>query len=157
MLKNILLIVLSICVQTQVIAKTCQSLSDVNWLLGKWVYVSGDVRVTESWTKASKATYEGGGVTQSKSDGRIISKETLRLVQMSDEVFYIAKVASNNFPVPFKLRTCSKNKATFENMKHDFPNTLTYQYINKNKIAVFVSGKDGKSFKIDYQRVEMDE
>ena len=40
--------------------------------------------------------------------------ETLRLVTMSDGVFYIAKVADNELPVPFRLARCTDGVLVFE-------------------------------------------
>ncbi|NMR26622.1 MULTISPECIES: hypothetical protein [Pseudoalteromonas] len=47
---------------------------------------------------------------------------------MSVEIFYVAKVASN-----------------------DFPKKLNYQFLNKEKsITVYVSGEKGKGFSIEF-------
>ena len=71
---------------------------------------------------------------------------------MSGEVFYLAKVASNNLPVPFKLTSCMDNTAIFENTEHDFPKKIAYQLTDRNNIAVSVTGDKGKGFKIEYTR-----
>ena len=62
----------------------------------------------------------------------------------------MAKVASNNLPVAFKLTSCTAKTAIFENSQHDFPKKLNYQ-LNKDKsITVFVSGEKGKGFSIEF-------
>ncbi|MEW6991134.1 DUF6265 family protein [Colwelliaceae bacterium 6441] len=81
---------------------------------------------------------------------KIVSSETLRLVEMSGEIFYIAKVKSNDSPIAFKLTNCTKNTAIFENSQHDFPKKINYKYKKNKGISVFVSGENGKGFLIEY-------
>lgn len=66
----------------------------------------------------------------------------------------MAKVASNNLPVPFKLTSCMDKTAIFENTEHDFPKKIVYQLTDRNNIAVSVTGDKGKGFKIEYTREE---
>jgi hypothetical protein len=69
---------------------------------------------------------------------------------MSGEIFYMAKVVSNDLPVAFKLTSCTTNTAIFENSQHDFPKKLSYQ-LNKDKsITVSVSGENDEGFLIEF-------
>jgi hypothetical protein len=87
-----------------------------------------------------------------------ISTESLRLVAMSDEIFFIAKVASNPLPVAFKLTQCANKIAVFENPHHDFPQTLSYQLIQSSqgdkqlKVKVFAANNPG--FEINFSAIE---
>lgn len=99
------------------LADGCGSLERAEWLLGHW---TGERGVTESWKQAGDRTYEGHGF-----DGK--SSESLRLVEMSGEVFYIAKVAHNELPVAFKLAICGDDLLVFENPAHDFPRRIEYR------------------------------
>ena len=47
-------------------------------------------------------TMEGWGRVYRTDSGNIEGEETLRLLEMSGEVFFVAKVGGNAFPVPFK-------------------------------------------------------
>jgi hypothetical protein len=73
---------------------------------------------------------------------------------MGGAVVFIAKVAHNPLPVPFKLTICTDDSATFENTNHDFPQRLVYRHIATDKMVVEVSGGDGKGFQISFDRDE---
>lgn len=108
-------------------AEVCRSLDAVEWVLGEWTTAPTRIVIRESWRRVSDATFEGEGVTTSVADGRVINHEALRLVVMSDGVFYIAKVTDNDLPVPFRLTRCSDGIAVFENPAHDAPQRLVYR------------------------------
>ena len=133
-------------------AYMCNSLSDLNWLLGEWKTqvkqdLTNELLTTETWLKLSDKTFEGFGKTANNI-------ESLRLLEMSDEIFYLAKVSHNPSPIAFKLTACKSNAFIFENEQHDFPNTIEYKQINSNAIQVKVSGKTEKSFTIQLYRVK---
>ncbi|KAF7786134.1 hypothetical protein PRUB_a0606 [Pseudoalteromonas rubra] len=130
--------------------KACNTLNALNWLTGNWHSENSKLKFSESWSRISEKTFEGYGQTYSIVKNKVVSAESLRLVEMSGEVFYLAKVASNTLPTAFKLTRCDADSAVFENSRHDFPNKIRYQ-LNKDKnISVFVSGEDGKGFSIEF-------
>lgn len=128
-------------------AQTCSSLNELDWLLGQWQTQNHLPLTTEHWTKLSDSTFEGAGET-------VNSQESLRLVAMSGEIFYLAKVSHNPVPVAFKLIHCINDVFTFKNSQHDFPNTIEYQRISPKAMQVMVSGKSKKSFGIQFFRVQ---
>ena len=81
--------------------KEKSELITLEWILGEWISDEGTNITKEFWHRVSPYTYEGGGLTVSKLDKTTISTETLRLVVMSGEIYYIAKVSHNEFPVSF--------------------------------------------------------
>ena len=60
-------------------AGPCTSLGPARWLLGSWVADGGKRVITETWTEASPATFEGQGVTRERTDGSVVDGEALRL------------------------------------------------------------------------------
>lgn len=128
-----------------------KSLNALNWMLGEWTSEGDTKTTTEIWEKTSSETFEGKGFVYDKTLNKIISKETLRLVVMSNEIFYIAKVSHNEYPIAFKLTSFKKDTALFENTTHDFPKIIEYRLVDKNKITVSV-GDDEKKFKIIFLR-----
>jgi len=136
--------------QQTVQASPCNSVKSVEWLLGNWKSKNSEHLIKESWKQISIKTYEGNGQTYSIKKNMIISSETLRIVEMSGEVFYFAKVASNTLPVAFKLTNCTTQTVTFENLLHDFPKKISYQ-LNKDKsMTVNVTGEKESGFSIDF-------
>ena len=102
-------------------------------------------------------SWEGYGETasngESAADRSVLEREALRLVNMGDEIFYLAKVAHNALPVAFKLVDCGDDWAVFENPDHDFPRRLEYR-IAGNGMDVHVSDglADGKGFTLRFTR-----
>ncbi|MBA6392326.1 hypothetical protein H4J38_16285 [Colwellia sp. BRX10-3] len=150
MLKVIILVSLCLVFQTTVHAKACGTIESLTWLVGNWNSENSQLKINESWKQISAKTLEGSGYTHSIEKNKIVSSETLRLVEMSGEIFYIAKVASNDLPVAFKLTSCTAKTAIFENPQHDFPKKLSYQFNKAKSITVFVSGENDKDFSIEF-------
>lgn len=128
--------------------KSCNSLNEFHWLLGDWVADNGKSVTIESWQQVSPHTFEGFGESNLKSSNKRQSVELLRLVEMNNEIFYIAKPQQNKHPVGFKLTQCTNKNAVFENPDHDFPKKLNYRLMTHNQIQVIVSGDKGQSFSI---------
>jgi len=133
-------------------AGPCNSLEPARWLLGSWVADGGKRIVTETWTEASPTTFEGQGVTRERTDGSVVDGEALRLLAMADGVFYVAKVAHNEYPVAFRLTTCEANRLVFENPGHDFPRRLEYRRVDGDRLEVHVSDGAERGFRLDFRR-----
>ncbi|NRA83806.1 MAG: hypothetical protein HRU22_08575 [Gammaproteobacteria bacterium] len=133
-------------------AATCDTLESLTWLVGNWHTENKKLQINESWRRVSTKTLEGDGNIYSTTKNKLISAETLLLVEMSGAVFYVAKVASNDLPVAFKLTSCSEKTATFVNLQHDFPNKISYQFNNEQSMTVVVSGNNGKGFNVELIR-----
>lgn len=136
---------------TNALAQRCNSLADLHWLIGEWKANSNGKIVTETWDETSEITMEGLGMTLSPQDGST-KVETLRLLQMKEDIFYIAKVEENQMPVPFQLVRCLPNAAVFQNPQHDFPKQIVYQMTSDKDLKVTVSDGASKGFVLDFVR-----
>lgn len=150
--QKIFLIILLSFISQESLSQQCHSLNSLQWLLGDWVADNGETVTLESWKQVSDKTFEGFGETNVKSANVRQSSELLRLVELNNEVFYIAKPNQNEFPTAFKLMACSSKLVIFENPKHDFPTKLIYELTDVNSLRVIVSGRNGKSFTIEYNK-----
>ena len=130
--------------------QTCSDLSQLNWLEGHWLNETEKSRNIEHWTRVSPTTLEGEGKVFDMQ-GVLKNQESLRLVKMNGDIFYIAKVSHNLLPVAFKAVSCGVNTVTFENDQHDFPNQLTYK-IKQSRLVVDVKDNQGKGFTITFER-----
>ncbi len=129
----------------------CATLAPVDWLLGTWSSTNGKDRVTEEWRRVSEATFEGEGVTYALDDGARKGSESLRLVAMGPAVFYLAKVAHNNYPVAFALTACAAGRLVFENPAHDFPRRLEYTFAPPDRMTVHVSDGAAKGYTLEFR------
>ena len=150
MLKVMSLVSLCLILQSVAQAKPCDSIESLTWLIGNWSSENSKLKIKESWERVSDKTFEGSGYTYSIAKDKMTSSETLRILEMAGEVFYVAKVASNDSPVAFKLTSCTDDNAIFENPLHDFPKKLNYQLNENRKITVYVSGEEGEGFSIEF-------
>ncbi|MGD9897823.1 MAG: DUF6265 family protein [Calditrichaceae bacterium] len=128
-------------------------LRGLEWFLGDWESDDGKTITRETWKKVSPKTYEGKGFTENKLTREILNSETLRLAVMSDDIFYIADVSHNEFPVAFRLTESTDSLAVFENKTHDFPKKIEYKLISIDSMNVSVSAGD-QGFIIRFVRVD---
>ena len=96
-------------------------LEELDWIVGKWKREGRRGEIYESWQRLSDRTVEGDSWIVSSSDGKRRPLESLLLVEMAGELFYIPKVAENEYPVPFRRTSMEPGLVVFENPTHDFP------------------------------------
>ena len=126
----------------------CHSLRNLAWLKGKWLANSNQNQIHETWREVSPQTYEGKAWTLDEH-GELASQESLRLVNMENQIFYLAKVAHNTLPTSFKATMCSPQRVEFVNLNHDFPNSIEYRLVG-NEIHVRVEDLEGKGFQLKF-------
>ena len=136
-----------------VAAKDVSSLESIEWMLGEWRAESETRVITEKWIKASSITFEGSGQTQNKLDQNLTDSEALRLVALAGDIFYIAKVPHNEFPITFRLVSNGVHSALFENKTHDFPQQIYYKLIDNDHLHVTVSNQE-RAFDIQFSRTK---
>ena len=133
-------------------------LEQLDWIIGKWKRESRRGEVYEMWQRLSEHTVEGDSWIVSSSDGTSHPLESLLLVEMAGEVFYIPKVAENEYPVPFRLTSVESGRVVFENPTHDFPRKIIYQRKGDNALKVTIEGPgDGEeSRRVDFDFLRAD-
>ena len=142
-MKKTILCLLLILFANSGLTQTCNSLEQIEWMLGTWQLEKSERFTSETWIRVSDNTFEGVGASQTAS-GKFV--ETLRIVKMAEQIFYIAKTPGNLFPVGFELKMCGDKRAVFENAKHDFPQKLDYQLVSNDTLKIVVSSKENMGF-----------
>ena len=132
----------------------CNSLAPMQWLLGDWHAEAESTTWRESWSELDAKSWQGRGIESSKSDPARQNVEDLRLVEMGDGVFYVAKVAHNELPVAFRLVECGEGRLVFSNPAHDFPKRLEYLRQPEDRMRVHVSDGAEQGFTLDFTRVQ---
>lgn len=155
LILKIFLLVLVIIIPLVASAQNYTNLDTLHWILGGWQQDDGKKVTTEVWTKLSPSTYEGLGQTVLKSDNKITFIESLRIIEMSVDVFYLAKVSHNEFPVSFKLIECSDNSAVFINAIHDFPKKIVYNLSENGKILTVTVGNNERQFTVEFIKFDI--
>ena len=117
----------------------CKTIDQIAWIVGDWQQVSN-------------STIEGLGFTLDQNE-KVVFQESLRIVEMQDQLFFLAKVDGNDLPVAFKATKCTTHSILFENTKHDFPQRLLYTH-SQSGLTVDVSNKQGKGFTLVFTQVQ---
>ncbi len=131
------------------------------WVLqleGSWMMKKNNYRIYEHWHATGDSILIGSSY-QVTEQGDSILIENLEIRYLKDTLYYIPTVADQNDgePVLFKLSHGTKQLATFENPKHDFPNKIEYRFITNKEIKATVSGSyqgNIHSLEFNYKRVK---
>lgn len=126
------------------------SVSDLSWLVGSW---QDSLRPNqwEVWKANSKGMHgQGLNIT---ADGDTTVFEDISLVQDGKQVFFIADVKGQDYPVKFTATRLEKGLAVFENPKHDFPKYISYQLLEEGKNNVMTSSVRAEDRRIDFVMV----
>ena len=148
-MKKLFYILLTFCMMNIISADPASC--KFNWLLGTWISETEKTITTETWKWISENTLEGSSVTKNKSDGKVTATESMRLLKMEGEIFYLAKVKHNKLPIAFKMTQLSGSSSTFENPDHDFPTKLEYKLKSETQLEVFVSNNKS-SFTVKFKK-----
>lgn len=123
-------------------SSTFAQLENFEWLVGKWKMEGKRNTTIEIWNNSTNSTFEGSSNTISKADDRTVFSESLRIIHMDSEIFYLAKVPENEFPIPFKIVENNNNSFTAENPSHDFPQRIVYSLTSADSLIVNISRID---------------
>ena len=145
---RVLLLMMALLTSPLAVAQTCSSLADLEWLLGSWTSVQGELLISENWQRAGDELFTAEFREMNASSGEIEVSETIRLEVRDGAVFYVATVQGNPGPVAFRLTRCSASNAVFENPEHDSPKRIEYDLRAERDLRVLVSngGSGGLSF-----------
>jgi hypothetical protein len=115
-------------------------IKNASWLLGKWESKSTDGILSETWTQTNDSTLQGASYFIKEKD--TIHFETIVLQQKGEALIYSAKVRgqNDNKAISFSLVQAPENHLVFENLKHDYPQKITYQNIPNKKMVAIISG-----------------
>jgi hypothetical protein len=116
------------------------TLDELRWLAGTWKRDGAPAASYETWRSSSDRTLEGEGWREGAEPGTRQVLETLLLVEMGGEIFYVAKVPENPYPVPFKLTSLADGRAVFENPGHDFPTRVGYERQADGSVLAWIEG-----------------
>jgi hypothetical protein len=132
-------------------------LSDLEWIIGKWQKKSSGTITNETWEKLDDTYFEGYNERISRRTKKVLFTESLKLVKIGNEIYYIAKVEEHDSPISFKLTHLDSTKVVFENPEHDFPQLIQYEILESGKLKATVGGverKKKRSFDIIFKRVD---
>jgi hypothetical protein len=119
---------------------SASKIEQASWLLGSWITQSSEGLSHEVWEQHNDSVLVGRSYFVNGSD--TVSSESIRLIQSGNELMYIPTVPDQNagVPIAFKLTFIDDAKLVFENPRHDFPQVITYQQINRDSMVAEIAG-----------------
>ncbi|MBB1192308.1 hypothetical protein DNC80_01340 [Flavobacterium sp. SOK18b] len=142
MKKSALIILSVICIFSCNKNKTSEKekIKAAQWIIGNWKYKTATGILTENWTKGNDSTLLGTSFYIQDKD--TIHHETIVLQQNGDNLTYTATIKGqhNDQPVIFTLNNATEKTMVFENLKNDYPRTITYQQVSSQSIIAKISG-----------------
>lgn len=117
-----------------------EKMKAANWILGNWESKSDEGTLNESWSKVNDSTFQATSYFIKEKD--TIHFETITLQQKGDVLTYYAAVIgqNNDKAVAFKQTNETPQQLTFENLKQDYPQKITYTHKTKADLTVKISG-----------------
>nr|WP_315232047.1 DUF6265 family protein [uncultured Flavobacterium sp.] len=117
-----------------------EKIKAASWLLGNWENKSADGTLTENWEKVNDSTFQAQSYYIKEKD--TVHFESIILQQKGENLTYTATVKgqNNDKPVVFKLTTATDKQVSFENLKHDYPQKISYSQITPDSLVAKISG-----------------
>ena len=139
-MKALKIIVLLLLFVTNIFA---QDDSIIKLFQGKWKMDVENVEVYEEWQLVNEN--ELIGISYSLEDGVKNINESLYLKKFADQWAYVAVPKNQNIAL-FVLIEHSPKKFLFENMEHDFPQKISYEFHKDDRMTAAIQGDvDGET------------
>lgn len=120
-------------------------------IVGTWLNKRSRGDIYETWVR--KGEKEFAGMSYTLTNGDTTPLETVRLYIQQKEIVYAPVAAGQNDEkeVLFKLKTIEGNRFVFENMQHDFPKRIVYDFRSNDSLYAHIEGDvQSRKRRIDY-------
>jgi hypothetical protein len=120
---------------------TKSNVLDFKWIVGEWINNEDTAALFfENWTKNNAGDFSGKSYVLANRD--TVFFESIMLRNLDSGTYYSVNVRNQNLNdiVDFKLVSSANHTFTFENKKHDFPQSITYQYKAPDTLIAWIEG-----------------
>ncbi|PSL24759.1 DUF6265 family protein [Dyadobacter jiangsuensis] len=120
-------------------------------IVGTWLNKRSRGDIYETWTRKSEKEFAGMSYTLAGADTTPLEK--VRLYIQGNEIVYAPVAAGQNDDkeVLFKLKTIEGNRFVFENLQHDFPKRIVYDFRSNDSLYAHIEGEmQSRQRRIDY-------
>lgn len=130
-------------------------LDGLAWLEGEWQRTTRSGLSIERWARLPDGGLVGESVAIPADGTEEVQLESLLLVRMGADVFFIARPRQNDYPAGFRLVAQTDTEAVFENPTHDFPQRITYRRTAQDSFTATIAGPgdDGETQEIAFHFV----
>lgn len=151
---NLLLVFTFACIQA--FAQT-KPIPTFDFLIGNWQQKKASGTISEHWKKKDN-TFVGSSYAYSARGDKKLT-ETIVIKKTNNDWYLVVTgyEKGNTGTTSFRLVKYSGNNLLFENLKHDFPQRISYQLIDKNKLSAWIEGPGEKGplkIEFNYERIK---
>jgi hypothetical protein len=115
-----------------------RTLSDLTWLAGYWVGEDGGVKMEELWLPPRGSLMLG--LHRDVSESGKAFYEYLRIEETAEGIVYFASPRGKP-ATAFQLASGSRQRAVFENPRHDFPTRIIYWLDRAGSLHARIEGE----------------
>lgn len=151
-----LLLFLVWCAFAQETTFTQKDFEKLKPIVGTWLNKRSRGDIYETWTRKGEKEFAGMSYTLAGTGtaaGDTTPLEKVRLYIQGNEIVYAPVAAGQNDDkeVLFKLKTIEGNRFVFENLQHDFPKRIVYDFRSNDSLYAHIEGEiQSRQRRIDY-------
>jgi hypothetical protein len=120
-------------------------------IVGTWLNKRARGDIYETWTRKSEKEFAGMSYTLANADTTPLEK--VRLYIQGSEIVYapIAARQNDEKEILFKLKSIEGHRFVFENLQHDFPKRIVYDFRSSDSLYAHIEGEvQSRQRRIDY-------
>lgn len=123
-------------------------IGSVSWLAGCWHHEESGYRREEQWMEPAGGTMLG--MSRTVSGGRTVEYEFIRIETRDGVLAFVANPSGQSEAI-FRQSALSDSVAVFEAPGHDFPQQITYRWLDSRRAVATIEGElDGLTRVIDF-------
>jgi Domain of unknown function (DUF6265) len=131
-----------------------QSALKLAWLGGCWRSEAAEAGSGEQWTSLAGGTMLG--VSRTVVQGKTVAFEFMRIAADADGKFAFYAQPSGKPATKFPMHSLSVNKVIFENLHHDFPQRVIYEFHPPSSLRASIEGmRKGVLKRIEFPMVRI--
>lgn len=120
-------------------------------IVGTWLNKRARGDIYETWARRSEKEFAGMSYTLAGADTTPLEKVSLYIT--GTQIVYAPVAAGQNQEkeVLFKLKTIEGGRFVFENLNHDFPKRIVYDFRSNDSLYAHIEGQVGsRQRRVDY-------
>lgn len=148
---SLIALLVIICGFSQESSFTQEDFEKLRPIVGTWVNKRSRGDIYETWKQKNEKEFAGMSYTLAQSD--TIPLEKVRLYLQGGEIIYapVAIGQNDDKEVLFKLKSIEGNRFVFENLQHDFPKRIVYDFRSADSLYAHIEGEvKSQTRRVDY-------
>ena len=145
------LALIALCAFSQNAGFTQKDFEKLSPIVGTWLNKRTRGDIYETWTREGPTAFSG--ISYTLANGDTTPLEKVRLYREQNQIVYAPVAAGQNDEkqVLFRLKSMDGRRFVFENLKHDFPTRIVYDFRSSDSLYAHIEGKvQSKPRRVDY-------